>query len=172
VGKVTTVESGDAVSFDAYVRAHSIKFLRLTTLLVGNAATAEDVLQTSLEKVWRHWPKIDGRASTDSYVYKTVVNTWRSWRRTRWRQEEAALTPLDLRSSEDLAQTASDRDLLRVALNRLPPKQKAAIVLRFYADLTIADTAAVLGCAEGTVKSQTADALKRLRGELQKAEAR
>jgi RNA polymerase sigma factor (sigma-70 family) len=99
------------------------------------------------------------------YVRVAIVRTAIGWRRRRW-WGEVPSSPVPDRASGDTAAAVAGRDVLRRALLTLPPRQRAAVVLRFYEDLSEADTAAALGCSVGTVKSQTAKALARLRAQL------
>jgi len=123
--------------FTELVHASWSSLYRTAYLLLGDHAEAEDLVQSALAK------------------------TYASWRRS-WRNERPSDSLPEQAHDHDL----TDRPLLIDALAQLPPRQRAAIVLRYYEDLSVAQTAAALGCSEGTVKSQTSDALARLRALL------
>ncbi|MCW2607476.1 MAG: polymerase, sigma-24 subunit, subfamily [Frankiales bacterium] len=149
--------------FRAWVVARSPALLRTAYLLTGSRADAEDLLQTSLAKTYLAWGRIRDREAVDGYARRVMVNTQTSfWRRRR----------VDERATEELPEPGSGRDLtadldlhdaLWTALSGLPRRQRAAVVLRYYEDLSEAETAAVLGVSVGTVKSTTSRALAKLR---------
>jgi RNA polymerase sigma-70 factor (sigma-E family) len=150
----------DTADFDAFVVAASPRLLRTAYLLTHNWASAEDLLQTALAKSWFAWGRVDG--NPEPYVRKIIVTTHSSWWRRRWRGELPS-SALPEGTVLDRTVEVDDRADLWTALGRLPARQRAVIVLRFYEDLTEAETAATLGITLGTVKSQTAKALARLR---------
>lgn len=149
--------------FRSYVTHRSPALLRTAYLLTGNRADAEDLLQTSLAKTYLAWDRIREREALDGYVRRVMVNTQTSfWRRRR----------VDERPTDDLPEGPAGRDAtadsdlhdaLWTALASLPRKQRAAVVLRYYEDLSEAETARVLGVSVGTVKSSTSRALAKLR---------
>ncbi|MCU1623412.1 MAG: subfamily polymerase sigma-24 factor [Frankiales bacterium] len=143
--------------FDEFVIGASSRLLRAAYLLVGERAAAEDLLQDVLEKMFVAWPRID---EPTAYARRALAHgATNRWRR-RSRKPEV---PLD---GHDRAAPTADptvrRDVI-AALATLPRGQRAVIVLRYFEDLTTEQTAAALGCSVGTVKSQTARALPRLR---------
>jgi RNA polymerase sigma-70 factor (sigma-E family) len=146
-----------SAGFEAYVSARSGRLLRTAYLLTHDHGLAEDLVQTALAKAWFAWSRIDG--DPEPYVRKVMVNTYSSWWRRRWNGEHP---------TGDLPETgaetrADDRTDLWRALQRLPRRQRAVVVLRYFEDLTEADTARVLDCTVGTVKSQTSKAFAKLR---------
>jgi RNA polymerase sigma-70 factor (sigma-E family) len=144
--------------FEAFVAARYAALLRTSYLLTGDHHDAEDLLQQSLMKAVGAWRRIDG--DPEAYVRTILVRQNISrWRRRRWR-ELTTDAPPDVAASDD---GVEDRLALHRALGVLAPRQRAVIVLRYYEDLTEAQTAEVLGIAVGTVKSQTRDAFGRLR---------
>ena len=147
--------------FAEYVTARGPALVRTAYLLTGDHHAAEDLVQTVLAKAVLRWRSIEG--SPDAYVrralYHQNVSTWRRFRRGR---EEARAELPDRAGAHD-ADAVERRMLLRDALARLAPQQRAVLVLRFYEDRTEAETAALLGIGVGTVKSQTRRALTRLR---------
>ncbi len=134
--------------------------MRTAYLLVGDAHLAEDLLQNVLTKVVGHWSKLSRDGNPEAYTRKALVNEYISWRRRSSRELPSA-DPPEHGTSHDNA--TLDRIVLRQALAKLTRKQRAVIVLRFWEDLTEAQTADTLGCSIGNVKSQTHHALARLR---------
>jgi len=147
-----------AESFDAFVLARSRKLLRTAYLLTQDHSLAEDLVQTALAKAWFAWSRIEG-GDPEPYVRKIMVNTYSTWWRRRWNGEQ----PTDeLPEQAAPAGTEEPTDIWR-ALQRLPRRQRAVVVLRFYEDLSEAETARILGCSTGTVKSQISKAFAKLR---------
>lgn len=147
-------------TFEEYVATRGRGLWQSAWLLTGDAQGAEDLVQTALVKCWRRWDRIAANGSVDGYVRRTLVTTFTDWRRRRWTSEvPTADLPDGWSGGADLAVR---RDVLS-ALALLPRGQRAVIVLRFYDDLTEAQTAEVLGVSVGTIKSQTSRALKTLR---------
>ena len=156
--------------FARFVRDHSQALARTAFLLTGEAAQAEDLLQTALLKVLRRWPRLDDRINAEAYVRRVLVTTHASGWRRRWRGEVPSAAVPDLGGNDETT-IVDQRHLLLWALSQLPRRQRAAVVLRHYDGLSEADTAEVLGCASGTVKSQTARGLAKLRQLLDEAPA-
>jgi RNA polymerase sigma-70 factor (sigma-E family) len=146
--------------FDAFVVARSQALLRTAYLLVGDESLAEDLLQTALTKSWFAWKRIAGEP--EAYVRRVLVTTSASWWRRRWTRETPT-ADLPERPAADRADAPTDRQDLWDALRRLPRRQRAVVVLRYLEDRTEAETAQLMGCAVGTVKSQCAKALAKLR---------
>jgi len=147
-------------TFAEFVGARSSRLLRTAYLLTHDWAMAEDLLQTSLVKAWGAWRRID--ADPEPYVRRILVNTYSTWWRRRWSVERPTEKLPD--STVDDQHGAYDaRDEVWRALGRLPRRQRAVLVLRYFEDLTEAQTADVLGVSVGTVKSQASKALARLR---------
>ena len=153
--------------FEEFVAARYAALVRAAYLLVGNRSDAEDLVQTALAKVVPVWPRIaeDPERYVRTVLARESVNRWR---RRRWREVGVATVP-DVAGLPATDAVVTERLALRRALGQLPPKQRAVVVLRFYEDLTVAEVAAILTCSEGTVKSQTHDALARLRQLLPEA---
>ncbi|MFC4063009.1 SigE family RNA polymerase sigma factor [Planomonospora corallina] len=146
--------------FREFVVARQQALMRTAYLLTGDAHLAEDLLQSVLIKVVGQWPKLARDGNPEAYTRKALVNQYISWWR-RQRLESPSADPPDRGTSCD--ETVLDRIVLRQALAKLTPKQRAVVVLRFWEDLTETQTAEALGCSVGTVKSQTHHALARLR---------
>jgi RNA polymerase sigma-70 factor (sigma-E family) len=149
-------------TFDLFVARHSNALLRCAFLIVGDRAAAHDVVQAALTKVALRWDVVVANGQPLPYVRTAVIRTAISSRRRRW-HGEIAQASLPERPGQDATAVVDDRDHLRRALATLPRRQRAAVVLRHYVGLDEAAAAAVLGCSVGTVKSQTARGLARLR---------
>ena len=136
--------------------------------MVGDHGLAEDLLQEALTKTYVAWPRLRDVGNAEAYTRKAITTTAISWwRRKSWQAEKPRDDLPELASrGESPDQALAERDWLWAELQKLPPKQRAAIVLRYYEDLTEAQTAAALGCSVGTVKSQVSTGLKRLRDRL------
>ncbi|HEU4541394.1 MAG TPA: SigE family RNA polymerase sigma factor [Jiangellaceae bacterium] len=151
----------DLDDFAAFVASRSPHLARTAYLLTRDHGNAEDLLQTALAKSWLAWPRIDG--DPERYVRRVLVNTYTTWWRRKWNDETPTAAIPETVAQPDAASAVAERDLLWHALGRLPKRQRAAIVLRFYEDMSIDETAELLGCTTGTVKSQTSKALTALR---------
>src|SRR4051794_30178320 len=152
-------------SFDAFVVAHGKTLVRCAFLIVGDTGAAQDVVQIALVKLARRWTTVVRNGPPLPYARSAVVHTAISWRRRRW-HGEVPNNALPDHAGVDQMAAVDSRDRLRRALADLPRRQRAAVVLRHYLDLDEAATAAALGCSVGTVKSQTAKGLARLRASL------
>ncbi|MCW2854441.1 MAG: polymerase subunit sigma-70 [Marmoricola sp.] len=158
--------SNDRDDFEAWMAARQARLLRTAYLLTGDVHSAEDLTQTTLAKVYLAWDRVSAARSVDAYARKIMVNEHTSvWRRL-WRQREV-VTDTSLR---DVAVPAQEYDGVAAALwsavRELPERQRAVIVLRYYEQLSEAETADALGVAPGTVKSQASRALATLRDRL------
>ncbi|MFD0598313.1 SigE family RNA polymerase sigma factor [Catellatospora coxensis] len=139
--------------------------LRTAYLLTGNWATAEDLLQTAFTKTYLAWKRLGGIEAVEPYVRRVLVTTATSWWRRRWRGE-LPTEFLPERAAPDRFDERIDRDLLWEHVKALPARQRAVLVLRFYEDMSEAQTAALLQISPGTVKSQSSRALTTLRQRL------
>jgi RNA polymerase sigma-70 factor (sigma-E family) len=148
--------------FAAYVRDRGEHHLRVAVLLTGDWHAAEDLVQESLVKLYRAWPKLRLDGDPDAYLRRIMVNTHRSWWRARWRRETPAGELPDTVIA-DFADGQAFAAQVRQALRALPRQQRAAVVLRYYADLPEAEVADLLGCSVGTVKTHTHRGLRALR---------
>jgi RNA polymerase sigma-70 factor (sigma-E family) len=155
------VDAAARAAFQSYVVGRSPALLRTAYLLTGNRADAEDLLQTALAKTYLAWDRIRDREAVDGYVRRVLVTTQTSaWRR---RRPESLYDEVPEVPGRDRHADADLHDALWTALGRLGKKQRAIVVLRYYEDLSEADTARVLGVSVGTVKSTTSRALSLLR---------
>ncbi|MET8687469.1 SigE family RNA polymerase sigma factor [Streptomyces sp. NPDC004732] len=148
--------------FEEFVAAAGPRLLRVAWLLTGDAHLAEDLLQTALAKVWPKWHRIAGE-HPEAYVRKVLVTTHTSWWRRHWRGEVPHGELPERPGSFDTYEGVDLEQSLAVAVRALPARQRAVVVLRYFEDLSVAETAGILGCAPGTVKSQAAKALRTLR---------
>jgi RNA polymerase sigma-70 factor (sigma-E family) len=156
------------VAFEDFVRARSSSLLRTAMLLVGqNRAEAEDLLQVALERAYRHWPRVIKSEEPERYVRRILANASADrWRRIGRRAERTMPVACQDAVMPDRTADLAERDYLLRALAALPHGQRAVLVLRYFDDLSEAQTADMLGCSVGTVKSQTARALGRLRADV------
>ncbi len=158
---MTTQRDAD---YSEYVAFRLPALRRLALLLCQDRHRADDLVQQAIIKIYMHWAKASGADNTDAYVNSILVREFLHERRSAWTRHVSVTDQLP----ESPILTADPDGLmdLQDAVTALPPRQRAALVLRYYCDLNIDQTAAALGCSRGTVKSQTAKALATLRGRL------
>jgi RNA polymerase sigma-70 factor (sigma-E family) len=159
--------------FAAYVRERGDHHLRVAVLLTGDWHAAEDLVQASLVKLYRVWPRLAAGADpdadlggVDAYLRRIMVNTQRSWWRARWRRELPAAQLPEGVSGDDIADRQAVGALVRQALAGLPRRQRAVLVLRYCEDLPEAEVAELLGCSVGTVKTHAHRGMAALRERL------
>ena len=153
----------DEADFTAFVAGSSRRLLRGAYLITGDLDEAQDLLQAALERAYRRWPAVRRSEVPEAYVRRILVNLAVD----RWRVRRVKTVALD----EDLLPGLEDREVegvparsaLLACVRQLPVGQRAVLVLRYFNDLTEAETARVLGCSVGNVKSQHARAMARLR---------
>ena len=147
--------------FTEYVTARAAWLRKVAYLLCGDWHRADDLVQSSITRLYANWPRASRADNLDGYARRTLVNTFLAEQRTSWWRR------VDLRGKDqDPPAPRADVEMaldLRAALERLPARQRATVVLRYFGDLPVAETARALGCSEGTVKSQTAKAVDALR---------
>ncbi len=161
--------SDDDAAFREYVLARGTALLRTATMLTGNRADAEDLVQATLASTYLAWDWINDYASLDAYVRRAMINTHISW----WRRRKLDEFPTDELPDQVVADHARDRDLAEVvrrALDRLPRRMRAAVMLRYFEDMTEPEIAALLGVSLGTVKSTVSRAVARLRADAELGE--
>jgi RNA polymerase sigma-70 factor (sigma-E family) len=152
--------------FHDFVVSRSPALLATAYLLTGDRHRAEDLLQSALAKALRHWSRIRRQGSVDAYVRRIMVKEQRSWWRSgRGREHPVADLPERAAPGADPAATA-ERDVVWRALQELPPRTRAVLVLRYWEDRSEAESAELLGCSLGTVKSLASRGLRRLAGVL------
>jgi RNA polymerase sigma-70 factor (sigma-E family) len=152
----------DDAAFREYVLARGTALLRMAIMLTGNRADAEDLVQAALAKTYLSWGKINDRAALDAYVRRAMVNTHISW----WRRRKLEEFPTDELPDQVVADHSGESDMAEVvrrALDRLPRRMRAAVMLRYFEDMTEPEIAAALGISLGTVKSTVSRAVARLR---------
>ncbi|MEO5877269.1 MAG: SigE family RNA polymerase sigma factor [Streptosporangiaceae bacterium] len=152
----------DDEAFRRFVADRSAGLLRLAYLLTADRAGAEDLVQTALVKAYLRWRRIE--SNPEAYVRKVLVTVAADERRRAHRRHETAMEALPERcdGSDPYAGIDGNR-ALRAALGGLPPRQRAAVVLRHWVGLDVAEVADLLGCSAGTVRSQTLRGLDKLR---------
>jgi RNA polymerase sigma-70 factor (sigma-E family) len=156
----------DDHSFREYVRTRRQALLRTAYLLTGNLADAEDLVQSALAKTYLAWHRIEDRGAVDSYVRRAMVNTQISWWRRR-RLEEFPTDEIPDQATVDYPVSSDVQESLRQAIDRLPQRMRAAVMLRYYEDMTEAEVAEVLGVSVGTVKSTVSRAVAKLRIDIE-----
>ncbi|MDI1465027.1 SigE family RNA polymerase sigma factor [Catellatospora sp. KI3] len=147
-------------TFADFVTTRSPRLLRTAYLLTHDWGLAEDLLQTSLAKAWSAWRRVD--ADPEPYVRRILINTYSTWWRRRWHGEQPTERPAEA-ATADPGDAVAARDEIWRALSRLPRRQRAVLVLRYFDDLSEAQIAETMGVSVGTVKSQHAKALSKLR---------
>ena len=151
-------------SFEEYVAARGDALWRTAWLLTGDEHLAEDLVQTALVKAWPKWDRV-GSDGFEPYVRRILVTTYSAWWRRRWNGERPTAALPDRAGIDEASAVVRRQDLLG-ALAALPRGQRAVVVLRWFEDLTEAQTAAALDCSVGTVKSQSSRAMASLRAAL------
>jgi RNA polymerase sigma-70 factor (sigma-E family) len=146
-----------------YLRGHYGRMLRTARLLTsGDVHWAEDLVQTACTKLYVHWGKVRQGDGAASYADRILINVFIDERRRFWRRRETSTAEL-LDAVTATGPDDADRLTVLDALTRLPRRQRAVVVLRYFRDLDVATVAVLMDCSEGTVKSQTARALGKLR---------
>jgi RNA polymerase sigma-70 factor (sigma-E family) len=149
--------------FELFVATRSAALVRSAWLLTGSAPAAQDLVQAALIKTWLRWAHVKGKDDPEAYVRRVMMSTFLTWRRRKWNFEVPVAAVPEVAGLADEAAQADLRRSVSLALGHLSKGQRAVLVLRSFDDLTEAQTAAALGCSVGTVKSQAARALDRLR---------
>jgi RNA polymerase sigma-70 factor (sigma-E family) len=149
--------------FREYVVARQGALGRAAYLMSGDRHLAEDLVQISLARAWRRWDHVSQAGNVDAYVHRILVNTFVASARRRWWGELPSGNHVPDDAGHNPYADWEDRDHLLAAVRRLAPRQRAVVALRFLLDQSEAETAEALGCSVGTVKSQSAKALAKLR---------
>lgn len=159
--------SNEPAGFREFVQARSPALLRTAWMLTGEAAAAEDLLQTALARTWPQWSRIS-TGHPEAYVRKVMVRVNASWRARRWNGERPSADGKAVEPSAlaDIQPRIDDRIVLTRALATLPVRQRQAVVLRYFDDLPVDEVARLMGSSPGTVKSQSAKGLAKLRAAL------
>ncbi|GAA0583695.1 SigE family RNA polymerase sigma factor [Kribbella sandramycini] len=164
------MSSRDA-AFEAYFAARSDAMRGTAYLLCGDWHRAEDLVQQTFTKLYLAWNRIQRHESMDNYTRQTLVRTFLSERRRGWfRFESVGASPSD--RPAPASGLADERMILQEALLQVPPRQRAVLVLRYWEDASVEQTAALLDCSVGNVKSQASRGLQTLRGLLHEEKVR
>ena len=154
------MRAAEEAAFREYVAARMERLRRTAFLYCRDWHTADDLVSTTLVKLYQYWHRAQQAANLDAYVHGILAHAWLDERRRPWRRE---LAVPDLPDRVQPAPPDIDADMLAL-LARLPRGRRACVVLRFYCDLSVDQTAEILGITPGAVKSQTARGLDSLRG--------
>jgi RNA polymerase sigma-70 factor (sigma-E family) len=157
------VNKSDEDDFRDYVATRMEGWRRTAYLLCRDWHAADDIVSIAVGKVYDHWRKVGRADNRDAYAQRILTRTWLDERRRPWRRERphAALPEVTTVATQPIV----DRDSLATFLASLHPRQRAVVVLRLYLGYSIGETAALLGIAEGTVKSQATRGLENLRAQ-------
>ncbi|MFF2631077.1 SigE family RNA polymerase sigma factor [Kitasatospora griseola] len=148
--------------FTAFVASRAVWLRRVAYLLCADWHRADDLVQEAVTRLYLHWGRAGRADNPDGYARTVLVNVFLAEQRTAWwRRSRPAAQPPE-RAVPEAADLAVSLDLQK-ALAALPPRQRATVVLRYYCDLTVEQTAAAMGCSNGNVKSQSSRALEALR---------
>lgn len=160
------MRAADEQRYTEYVSARLPALHRLAYLLCGDAHRADDIAQAAVVKLYRHWRRASQATDLDSYVRTIVVRSFLDEQRLRWASVRLFGQPQDGPVVPAAPPDTETGIVVHAALTRLPPRQRAALVLRFLCDLSTESTAAAMHCSTGNVKRLTSDGLRRLRGLL------
>lgn len=153
----------DTTAYREYVTGRLEPLRRTAYLLCGDWHTADDLVSVALTKLFRHWRRVSEMENVDAYVRRTLLNVWLDERRRPWWRVRLTDVIPDRGAA---APDPTERMTVLGYLDELPERRRAVLVLRYFCDLSVAETAQALGCSEGTVKSQTSRALDTLRARL------
>ena len=159
---MTSAPRRDTTQFCEFVASRSSALFRVAYLLLGDYQLAQDLLQESLAKTYVAWPRLHDVGNAEPYARRVIATTAISWRRRR-SFHERPVEDLPERAGVDPEMALVVHDTLWAYLLELPPRQRAAIVLRHYVDLSEEQAAETMGCSVGTIKSSVSAGLKRLR---------
>ena len=160
-----------AVDFDRWAAERGRSLLVFATAVTGDREAARDAVQDALVAVYLRWRRLTARGEPDAYARRVIVNRHISWWRRLGRRE--LLTAFDVdheRAGEPAQEALADAELARRLLAELPPRQRAAVALRFYDDLAFAEIATILDCPVSTARSYVHRALERLRLQLKETD--
>lgn len=156
----------DRDAFSAFVQQRQTALFRTAYLLAGDRGRAEDLLQSALVQTYVAWPRLRRVEAAEAYTRRVLAHTVVSWARRR-SYHEVSVREVDTgRTVAGPEGAVTEHSVVWEVVRELPPRQRAVVVLRFYEDLSVAETADLLRCTEGTVKSQTHEAMRHLRTAL------
>jgi RNA polymerase sigma-70 factor (sigma-E family) len=162
-------DAASDVAFTEFATASRARLRSTAFLLCGDWSRASDFVQEGLIRVYVAWPRLVRKGGELAYARKAVVSAFLDASRKRSSTERPEARHRDRSSTEDVAAAVTDRAALMTTLARLPERQRACVVLRYFEELDVRETAAALGCSEGTVKSQTSRALAALKAMFEDA---
>ncbi|MQM25026.1 SigE family RNA polymerase sigma factor [Glycomyces albidus] len=157
-----TEEQQQEAEFRSFATAQRDSLRRYAYLLCGDWYEADDIVQKALTKMFAAWKRVEP-GGAPAYVRRIVTNVYFSHRRLSWVRRERASDELPVRRLDRPQEAVDVRLELIAALDRLPPRQRATLVLRFWEQLSVDETAAAMGCSTGTVKSQCAKGIAKMR---------
>jgi RNA polymerase sigma-70 factor (sigma-E family) len=157
------MKSSEEATYREYVTARLGVLRRAAYLLCHDWHTADDLVSITVTRLYRHWGRAQRFEGVDGYTHQILVNAWRDELRRPWRREWATDVLPDDEPRPGGSAAVDERLTQLELLGRLSPRRRAVVVLRFYCDFSVEQTAAVLGCSTGTVKSLTARGLESLR---------
>ncbi|MEU0546999.1 SigE family RNA polymerase sigma factor [Micromonospora sp. NPDC005979] len=155
------------MTYEEFADTRLAPLLRYAVMLTGDPHQAQDLVQETMVRVQLNWRRVARADSPERYVRRMLTNQYVDWKRGSWMRRVLLRGEPDesLPAAADHAQSAVDRDQIWTWLSRLPRRQRATLVLRYYEDLPDAEIADILGCAVGTVRSSISRALATLRAE-------
>lgn len=151
------------MNFEDFARSHAAELVSMAWALTGDLGGGEDVVQGVLLDMWRHWTRISSRDDVLRYARAAVIRRSKGWHRQRLRYPQRKHIELHTPAIEDSSEDVERRMLLMEWLSHCTNRERETVVLRFLCDQSVDDTAVILGCGVGTVKSQTARALAKMR---------
>jgi RNA polymerase sigma-70 factor (sigma-E family) len=146
-----------------FVNASQHRLRRTAYLLTGDWQLAADVVQEALLRVYVAWPRLERSGGLPTYARRAVISAAIDQRRRPWRREEPAEPDTEIPGRDRIDEHVSDREMLLTGLRRLPPRQRGCVVLRYFDQMSVEETAEAMRCSPGTVKSQTSRGLDTLR---------
>jgi RNA polymerase sigma-70 factor (sigma-E family) len=155
------MSEGSDVDYLDYVHGRIPALRRVAYLLCGDEHQADDLVQETITKLYARWPRISAVDNVDAYTHTMLVRAFLDEKRRGWWRVRLFGSPPERAAS--VAGAAEDRTMLRAALAKVAPRQQAVLVLRYLCDQSVSEVAEILGCSEGTVKSQTTHGLNALR---------
>lgn len=157
---------GHDEGFTRFVEARGPHLLRFAYLLTLDRDSADDLVQSTLARLYPRWTSVSSLQSPNAYAKKAVLNQFLSWRRRPTRSQRHLLIDADIPDQRDSIGILAERDELWRLVTCLPKRERAALVLRFYEDLDDVEIAEIMGCSIGTVRSHVSRAVAKLRTEL------
>lgn len=161
-GECVPMGVSDEEEAAAFCDRMRLRLVGSLTLACGDRGVAEELAQDALVRVWERWDRVSSMDAPEAWLYRTAFNLASSWRRRRlaeWRANRRSAPGAQLESAPDVAEV----EVVRQAVVGLPKRQRAVVVARYYLGYDVAGTAELLGCAPGTVKAATHQALANLR---------